>query len=535
MDDFVVYPNLLICSNRQYEQSGDNCTLMNGVEVGLFAVYGIVLFMLVIFGLHKYFLLYLYWKYKKVNTYEPGVLKDFPHVTVQLPVFNEQYVVRRLLDAVCALDYPREKLEIQVLDDSTDETSDLIKRIVRNYQQQGLDVCYVYRENRNGFKAGALDNGLRMAKGEFLAIFDADFVPQPDFLKRTIPYFMNQEVGMVQTRWGHINRSYSLLTRVQSMFLDGHFIIEHVARNRSGRFFNFNGTAGVWRKQAIIDAGGWQHDTLTEDLDLSYRAQLAGWKFYYLPDVVAPAELPVEMNAYKSQQHRWAKGSVQTAKKLLPKIARSNIPFFVKLEASVHLFSNFNYLFMTIPSLLMPVILHVQLSRGWDWMVYVYLFVFFSATLSVGLYYYVSQRESNLAWREQIPYLPLLMSLGIGLSINNAKAVLEAIFNHSTEFKRTPKYNIKTALDTWRRKKYRAEFNLQPIVEILLGSYFIATFVVFMSKGLFVSIPFFLLFQFGFIYIGLTSLVQSRTLMLPFRHLRLLFQNAVLLLTRRLF
>lgn len=508
---------------------------MTGLEVGLLLVYGTVLLMLVVFGLHKYFLLCLYWKYKNVCPYQAEHQDELPAVTVQLPIFNERYVVKRLIDAVCSLDYPKDLLEIQILDDSTDETSDICRNLVEAYQEQGFSIEHIQRPNRVGFKAGALDYGLKICKGEFLVIFDADFVPQPDFLQQTIPYFQNKEIGLVQTRWGHINRDYSLLTRIQSMFLDGHFIIEHVARNRSGRFFNFNGTAGIWRRDAITDAGGWQHDTLTEDLDLSYRAQLAGWKFLYLPDVVAPAELPVEMNAYKSQQHRWAKGSVQTAKKLLPAIMKSKIPLFVKLEASVHLFSNFTYLFMTIPAILMPIVLHIQLDRGWQWMVYIYLFTFFSASLSVILYYLVSQRESSKGWKEQIPYMPLLMSLGIGLSINNAKAVLEGIFNHTSEFKRTPKYKIERSEDTWRKKHYHAEFNLQPVIEILLGGYFIAAFVSLLGKGLYVSIPFFFLFQFGFIYIGLTSLLQSKPFTLSLRHLRLFFQNAILVFTKWLF
>jgi len=505
------------------------------METGLLALYGIVVVLLVAFGLHKYFLLYLYWKYKnkKPAHFEGGNYR--PRVTVQLPIYNEKYVLSRLLKAVCAMEYPRELLEIQLLDDSTDETRHDAHTLVEKYKQKGFNIVHIHRTDRTGFKAGALDKGLHRAEGELLAIFDADFVPEHDFLLKTVGYFHDPEIGMVQTRWGHINRNYSLLTRIQSMFLDGHFVIEHIARNRSGRFFNFNGTAGIWRKQAIVDAGGWQHDTLTEDLDLSYRAQLAGWKFVYVPDVVSPAELPVEMNAYKSQQHRWAKGSVQTAKKLLPVIWRSNIPLFVKLEASAHLFSNFTYLFMTIPSLLMPVILQVQLARGWDWMVYVYLFVFLAATLSVIVYYLVSQTEGNLSWRAQVPFLPVLMSLGIGLSINNARAVLEAIFNHTTEFKRTPKYRIETKRDSWNTKKYRADFNFQPFLELSLGCYFTAAFVSLLSKGVFASIPFFVLFQFGFIYVGLMSLMQGRKFSLPTRQLKLFLQNSVLLAIKRLF
>ncbi|MCZ6819372.1 MAG: glycosyltransferase family 2 protein [Calditrichaeota bacterium] len=506
---------------------------MTGVEIGLFVFYGLVLFLLVVFGLHKYFLLFLYWKYKDKPVYKAEEVHNWPRVTVQLPIYNEKYVIRRLLEAVCAFDYPRVLLEIQVLDDSTDETQRVIESLVEKYRRQKVDITYIHRTHREGFKAGALANGMRVAKGEFLAIFDADFVPQPDFLKKTLGYFKHAEIGMVQTRWGHINRDYSLLTRIQSLFLDGHFVIEHVARNRSGRFFNFNGTAGIWRKQAILDAGGWQHDTLTEDLDLSYRAQLAGWKFIYLPDVVSPAELPVEINAYKMQQHRWAKGSIQTAKKLLPVIFKSNFPFFVKMEASVHLFSNFTYLFMTIPSILMPIILHVQLHRGWAWMAYLYLFVFFSSSLSVMIYYLVSQREGGGAWRGQIRYLPFLMSIGIGLSINNARAVLEAIFNHVTEFKRTPKYQIEKEGDNWQNKKYRTSLTLQPVVELLLAAYFTVSLVSLVSEGLLLSIPFFILFQVGFLYIGLLSVFQSKNFAAPMNSMRLFFQRAVLLVLRR--
>ncbi len=506
---------------------------MTWVEIAFFVFYGIVLTMLVFFGLHKYCLLYLYRKHRDATPAIKEGSDEQPVVTVQLPIYNERYVVERLVRAICASDYPRHLLEVQVLDDSTDETRHVAQRVSDEFRAKGFDIKYIHRSNRSGFKAGALDAGLQTARGTLVVIFDADFVPKPDFISKTVPHFRNDKIGLVQTRWGHINRNYSLLTKIQSMFLDGHFIIEHIARNRSGRFFNFNGTAGIWRKQAIIDAGGWQHDTLTEDLDLSYRAQLAGWQFLYVPEIVAPAELPVEVNAYKSQQHRWAKGSVQTAKKLLPQIWKSDIPFFVKFEASVHLFSNFTYLFMTIPSLMMPVVLHVQLNRGWDWMVYAYLFLFFSASFSVIVYYYVSQRDSNKNWKQQVPLLPLLMSLGIGMSVNNARAVLEAIFNHSSEFKRTPKYRIETTTDGWRDKEYRTAFSWQPYVELGLGLYFTGALFSLLQKGLYVSVPFFFLFQFGFVYIGLLSLLQGKRIAIPFRNMRFFIRDTLLLMGRK--
>ncbi len=507
---------------------------MNTYEMILLGFYGVVLFLLVLFGLHKYYLLYLYFKYKNKPRFKPGRMKKWPRVTIQLPIYNEKYVVDRLIKSVCQLDYPQELLEIQVLDDSTDETQIEARHWTEYFRNRGFDIQYIHRKDRTGFKAGALDYGLKRATGDFIAVFDADFVPKSDFLKKTLPYFKNKKIGLVQTRWGHINRDYSLLTRVQSIFLDGHFTIEHTARNRSGRFFNFNGTAGIWRKEAIVDAGGWQFDTLTEDLDLSYRAQLKGWQFVFIPEMTTPAELPVEMNAYKSQQHRWAKGSVQTAKKLLPKIIKSSLPLAVKFEATMHLVSNLTYLFMTIPSILMPIILHMQLKKGWDWMIYLYFLVFFAASLSVIFYYLISHKETYGTWKDQLPYIPVLMSIGIGLSINNAKAVLEALFNRQSEFKRTPKYKIESVLDHWKHKTYRSEFNLQTFLELLLGSYFTISLFSLLNDGLFVSLPFFLLYQFGFLYIGVISIVQSNLLNFNFKTLRSAFQSKFVLFPKKL-
>jgi len=300
------------------------------------------------YGLHRYWIVYLYYRHRGHVPRPTARFTVLPRITVQLPVYNEMYVVERLVDAVVAFDYPRDQLEIQVLDDSTDETTEIVDRKVRDLQRQGVDIQHVRRSQRHGFKAGALQHGLALAKGEFIAIFDADFVPDPDLLQRLIPYLADPRIGMLQARWGHLNAHYSLLTRVQSIILDGHFLIEQTARARSGRFFNFNGTAGIWRKRCIEDAGGWHADTLAEDLDLSYRAQLRGWQFLFLPEIIVPAELPVEMNAFKTQQHRWAKGSVQTCKKILPQLWRSDVPLKIKLEGTVHLTSNFGYLLLLV-------------------------------------------------------------------------------------------------------------------------------------------------------------------------------------------
>jgi cellulose synthase/poly-beta-1,6-N-acetylglucosamine synthase-like glycosyltransferase len=421
------------------------------------------------------------------------------------------YVVERLIDAVCKVDYPRDLLEIQVLDDSTDETVGIASACVDRHRAEGIDIVYLHRTNRQGFKAGALEEGLKTAKGEFVAVFDADFVPQSDFLRKTVPFFVDPGVGMVQVRWEHLNRDFSLLTQAQSIFLDGHFVIEHTARNRSGRFFNFNGTAGIWRRQTIRDAGGWQHDTLTEDLDLSYRAQLKGWRFVFLPDVISPAEIPVDMNAFKSQQHRWAKGSIQTARKLLPTILRAKLPFHVKQEAFFHLTNNVAYLLVVVLSLLMPLSMVIRLRHGWYAVLLLDFPAFIMATISVSAFYIASQREVGASKWSQIKYLPFLMSLGIGLSINNAKAVLEALLNQQSSFVRTPKLGVVGKKDAIAAKtKYRGKLNLVPFVEVGLGLYLSYAIYFAISADIWSSLPFLVLFQLGFLYCGVSSFLQAR-------------------------
>jgi cellulose synthase/poly-beta-1,6-N-acetylglucosamine synthase-like glycosyltransferase len=438
-----------------------------------------------------------------------GVQDALPPVTIQLPIYNEMYVADRLIDSVCQIEYPRELLEIQVLDDSTDETRSVAEQAVRRNAARGVDIKYVHRTDRTGYKAGALDAGLKVAKGEFVAIFDADFIPTADFLTRTVPYFTDPKVAMVQARWGHINQEYSLLTKIQSILLDGHFVLEHGGRNRAGLFFNFNGTAGIWRRTAITDAGGWQHDTLTEDLDLSYRAQLRGWRFIFLPDLIAPAEVPVEMNSFKSQQHRWAKGSIQTCRKLLPRILRANVPLGVKAEAFFHLTANFNYPLMCVLSVLMAPAMVIRYNMGWYEMLIIDVPLFFAATASVANFYMVCQRELHADWITRAKYLPFLMSIGIGLAINNTKAVFEALFNKQSEFARTPKYRIEADADEWIGKKYRQSFVVQPMIELALGLYFTATVFYALANGIYGTLPFLVLFQIGFLYTGLLSIIQQ--------------------------
>jgi len=480
----------------------------------ILVVYFFVLSILAIYGWHRYYLVYLYMKNKGRVPVEPPLPPEGfqPRVTVQLPIYNEMYVADRLIDAVCEMTYPRELLEIQVLDDSTDETTEIAELAVRRHAARGFNISYLHRVDRRGYKAGALESGLSSASGEFIAIFDADFIPSSDFLLRTLPYFTTDDrIGMVQARWGHINHDYSLLTKIQSILLDAHFVLEHGGRNRGGCFFNFNGTAGVWRRSAIDTAGGWQHDTLTEDLDLSYRAQLLGWKFVFLPDLVAPAEVPVEMTSFKSQQHRWAKGSIQTCLKLLPRILRSKQPLSVKAEAFFHLSANFNYLLMTLLSVLMFPAMYVRYNMGWTEMLLIDIPLFAAATLSVCNFYIVSQRELYSDWRSRLKYLPFLMSIGIGLCVNNTRAVLEAIFGKQSEFARTPKYGIERDSDEWVGKKYHQSVGVQPIIELALGLYFTGTVFYALMNQIYGTVPFLMLFQVGFLYTGLLSIFQQFT------------------------
>jgi cellulose synthase/poly-beta-1,6-N-acetylglucosamine synthase-like glycosyltransferase len=487
---------------------------VNAFDLALLIPYFVVLVILAGYGAHRYWMVYLYYKHKDRKTTEPPALysdNDLPRLTVQLPIFNEQYVVDRLLDSVCRLNYPKDKLDIQLLDDSTDETIEVARLLVERYAALGHPVSYLHRNNREGFKAGALEEGLKTAKGEFVAIFDADFVPPPDFLMQCIHHFTDPKIGMVQTRWTHINRHYSFLTEVEAILLDGHFVLEHSGRSRSGAFFNFNGTAGMWRRRAIDEAGGWEHDTLTEDTDLSYRAQLKGWKFIYLQDVECPAELPVEMTAFKTQQARWAKGLIQVSKKILPRVLKSDVPRSIKIEAWYHLTANLSYPLMIVLSVLLMPAMIIRFYQGWFQMLYIDLPLFMASTFSISSFYLVSQKELfPKSWPRALLYLPLLMSLGIGLTITNTIAVLEALVGKQTAFARTPKYRVESKKDKALGAKYRKRLGWVPWLELLIGTYFaLAIFYAIENENYF-TIPFLLLFVVGYWCTGLMSLLQGR-------------------------
>ena len=494
------------------DQTFRNAYHANAFDLMLLVPYFVVLVLLASYGIHRYTLVYLYYKNKKNQTTNPaGYFSELPRVTVQLPIFNEQYVIERLVDAVCRLDYPREQLDIQVLDDSTDETAAVARGLVERYAALGHPISYHHRSNREGFKAGALAQGLQSAKGEFLALFDADFVPPEDFLLRTVHHFTDPKVGMVQTRWSHINRHYSFLTEVEAILLDGHFVLEHSGRASSGVFFNFNGTAGLWRRQAIEDAGGWQHDTLTEDTDLSYRAQLKGWKFIYLQDVECPAELPVEMTAFKTQQARWAKGLIQTGKKILPRVLKSDEPLRVKLEAWYHLTSNLSYPLMIVLSVLLLPAMIIRFYQGAFQILIIDLPLFMASTFSISSFYLVSQKELfPKTWPRALLYIPFLMALGIGMTITNTRAVLEALFGQQTEFARTPKYRVESKKDKIRATQYRRRLGWVPWLELLIGAYFALTVYYAMDNENYLTVPFLVLFVIGYWYTGLMSLLQGR-------------------------
>ena len=452
------------------------------------------LLLLGIYGLHRVTLL---WRFRWNAEETPAEPADLFTVTVQLPLYNERTVATRLIRAVGELDYPRERLQIQVLDDSDDETCAIVDRAVAALRARGLQAEVVRRPDRSGFKAGALEHGLSYANGELLCIFDADFLPRPDFLRRMVGHFRDPGVGMVQARWEHVNREESVLTRAQSTLLDGHFVIEHKVRADGGLFFNFNGTAGIWRREAIRTAGGWQHDTLTEDLDLSYRSQLAGWRFVYAPMVCAPAEIPPDISAFKSQQHRWAKGSVQVARKLARRIARADVPLRVKLEAGAHLTGNTGYPLVLLLAILLPLSVTRE-SRFGEWW---HLGIFLLCTVSVILFYDRSQRALGRTVLARLRDVPAAMSLGIGMCVSQTRAVVEGLFHETGEFVRTPKRG-----DAPRTRRYRTLLRGVPGIELVLAAWFAWAVGGAIEARMWGSLPFLLLFLSGFLWVGSLSL-----------------------------
>jgi cellulose synthase/poly-beta-1,6-N-acetylglucosamine synthase-like glycosyltransferase len=472
--------------------------------------YCAVVLLVCVYGLHRYQLVHLYYKYRRNTPKLTACFTEYPFVTIQLPMYNENAVARRIIDSTCGIDYPRNRLEIQVLDDSTDETVEIASRTVEEWRSRGFDIHYIHRTNREGYKAGALANGLKTARGEFVLIFDADFLPPTNILYDTIDYFTDSRVGMVQARWEHLNRDQSLLTRTQAILLDGHFVIEHAARNRSGRFMSFNGTAGMWRRSCIDDAGGWQHDTLTEDLDLSYRAQMKGWKFLFLPDLTSPAELPPDMEAFKQQQYRWAKGGAQTCKKLLPTILRSKLPKRIKMEAFFHLTSCTVYLYVVLLTLLLYPVVYLKLHLFGEYSIGKYLFdasILLVATCSAGTFYVASQRVLFRTWSDSLKYVPFLMALGVGIAFNNACAVLTGLFGKPGEFVRTPKFGVTDNQRTWRKQQSgQRKIKWQPFAELAIAFYLMSCLVLcIVEKKITVGLPFLCLFMAGYLYVPLTT------------------------------
>ena len=470
-----------------------------------------ILFILSIYGVHRYETIRRYRKYRKnLLRTAPHTFAQLPRVTIQLPLYNERFVVARLLQEVSKVDYPRELLQIQVLDDSTDETHPYTERLCNEYRAAGVPIEYRHRTNRHGFKAGALQEGLETASGELIAIFDADFVPPADFLRRTVDFFADPQVGVVQTRWSYLNKEYSILTEVEAMLLDGHFVLEHGARCGSGLFFNFNGTAGILRRAMIDDAGGWQHETLTEDSDLSYRAQLKGWRFVYVPILDCPSELPVETYGFQVQQARWAKGLTQVAIKLLPRIFKADLPFRVKAEAFLHLTPNISYPLMLIISMLMLPVMIVRFYMGVFQMVTIDLPLIIASFWSISAFYLYAQRELYpKSWWKSIAFLPMLMAAGVALTVSNTKGVVEALLGIQSSFARTAKYAVGPQKVKIQAQAYRRRSGWLPYIELAIGSYFVFMMNFAMDTLNYFALPFLLLFVCGYYWAGLSTLYEE--------------------------
>jgi len=472
--------------------------------------YGLVL-ILCVYGAHR--ILHSLAAKRLLKTMNSGPvaarqkLEAFPVVTVQIPLYNEKFVVARIIDAVAKFEYPIDRLQIQVIDDSTDESVDIVSDRVQHYKNLGFNIDHVRRKNRKGFKAGALADAMASVEGEFIAIFDADFIPNPDFLLKTVPSFADPDIGLVQSRWTYLNTEKNILTRLQSVMLDAHFAVEQVTRFGSDVFFNFNGTAGIWRKEAIIDAGGWNADTLTEDTDLSYRAQMRGWKFIYRPDVCSPSEIPEGMNAFKVQQHRWAKGTIEVMKKILPAIWKSKASFKVKAESTFHLSANLTYLFMFIDSVffLLPSV-HIREQMGANPLAWLDIPIFAFASLSHAYFFLSGQKRLYGRVVDKLHIMPALLATSIGLGVNNGRAVIEALIGHKSGFARTPKTGG-ARKDLLIKQSYQSNSQLWATgVEFALALLYSAFLIWALSKNYWIVTPFLLLFALGFFYTSVSSL-----------------------------
>jgi cellulose synthase/poly-beta-1,6-N-acetylglucosamine synthase-like glycosyltransferase len=499
---------------------------LSAFDWALLIPYFSILFILSIYGVHRFETVRRYRKYgrKLLNT-SCKQFEQLPKVTIQLPLYNERFVVERLLEEVSKIQYPRELLQIQVLDDSTDETHPYTERLCNEYRSTGLPIEYLHRTNRHGFKAGALQEGLRTATGEFIAIFDADFVPPADFLQRSIHFFTDPEIGVVQTRWTYLNKEFSILTQIEAMLLDGHFVLEHGARCGSGLFFNFNGTAGILRRRTIEDAGGWQHETLTEDSDLSYRAQLNGWRFLYLPALECPSELPAETYSFQVQQARWAKGLTQVALKLLPRIFKAELPLRVKVEAFMHLTPNISYPLMIAVSLLILPVMIVRFYMGVFQMVLIDLPLIIASFWSITAFYLYAQRELYpKTWWKSIAFMPMLMAAGVALTISNSKGVIEALLGIKSSFARTAKYAVGTQKVKIQPTAYRRRSGWLPYMELAIGTYFVFMIDFAIETLNFFAIPFLVLFVCGYYWAGFTTLYEEYRVKLRWQRAKKLAQ-----------
>jgi len=485
-------------------------TILNNILISGTVIHFVSLAGLACYGIHRLWMLYWWRKVLRANViagHAPMAMDVFPFVTVQLPLYNERFVAERLLDAVAALNWPADRLQIQVLDDSTDDTCGIVEQRAEFWRQQGVAMEVIHRQNRQGYKAGAMAEGMASCRGEFIAVFDADFIPQVDYLQRMIPHFSSPKIAVVQARWGFLNSTYSWLTRIQALLLGPHFGIEHQVRCHRGMFFNFNGTAGIWRKCAIDDAGGWQADTVTEDLDLSYRAQLKGWQFVYVDEIEVPSELPESLAAFRTQQQRWSKGSIQTARKIVPRVLKSSLPVAVKFEALAHLLANLGWIFGALAALtVLPSVLW-RLQHGYTlWMIDIVLFFFASGAILFYFFIYAWQRND----RALLPWIPLLPLLTLGLAPTLAKAAIQGVYQRGGEFVRTPKLGDEVAAALKQRlSSYR--YHCPPLTNGLLGLYSLCPLWVAWDIYHGLGIVFLLFFPVGFFLVFTQQMVEAYT------------------------